>query len=188
MHPFAQNPLSNPAILGCWEVVGYSEQGVQVDKKGNAAAQAQEVYRYVQKQRRNWYGFDPDASDEYSKRRRREYERWAERDSTKEVARIAEAIATPYFAVFFPDGTLSLYNRDIQTGQVSYTESRQYVFSPATMSIDIYTPGYLPPAQPGSWIDRWEAQILLLTADQMKLFLPDGAEVVELVKVPFRAP
>ena len=178
-----------PMLLGRWEVIQYSEQGVQVDKKLPALPQALSVYRNIQKNRaKSWYGFDYDYADEYSKRRAREFQRWEERDSTREVTRVAEAIETPYFAVFFPDSTLALYNKD-ESGRVSFPESRQYVFSPKTMSVDIYPVGMLPPRQPaGGWIERWEVQILSLTENTMTLFIPEEAEIVKLIKTEYTFP
>lgn len=186
----AQN--ASPAMLiGRWEVLQYSEQGLQVDKKQAPLPQAQEVYRHVQKERaRNWYGYDSEAADEYSRRRAREFERWALRDSTKEVARIAEAIETPYYAVFFADNTLALYNKNATSGLISFPESRHYVFSPATMSLDIYPPNFQPmeEGESSSWIDKWDVQVLFLSDTRMTLFLPQEAEIVELVKTAFTLP
>ncbi len=177
-----------PTLLGRWEVLQYAEQGLQVDKKKPGLAQAHEVYRHVQKERaRTWYGYDYESADEYSKRRAREFERWELRDSIKEVNRIAEAIETPYFAVFFADSTLSLYNKEAATGRISFPESRHYVCSPTTMSLDIYPPGYQP--VPGaSWVDKWDVQVLSLTETRMTLFLPQEAEIVELVWTDFKLP
>lgn len=176
-------------LLGRWEVVQYSEQGLQVDKKRPALPQARDVYQHVRRMRaRTWYGFEYENADEYSRRRAREFERWEERDSTREVKRIADAIETPYFAVFFPDSTLALYNKDEQ-GRVTFPESRRFVFSPKTMSVDVYPPGMLPPPQPiGGWVDRLEIQILVLTDTRMLLFVPEEAEVVELIKTAYTLP
>lgn len=176
-------------LLGRWEVVQYSEQGLQVDKKKPALPQARDVYQHVRKLRaRTWYGFEYENADEYSRRRAREFQRWEERDSTREVTRIADAIETPYFAVFFPDSTLALYNKDDQ-GRVTFPESRRFVFSPKTMSLDVYPPGMLPPPQPiGGWVDRLEIQILVLTDTRMLLFVPEEAEVVELIKTAYTLP
>jgi len=176
------------SLLGRWEVLQYAEQGLQVDKKKPALPQAHEVYRHVQKERaRTWYGYDYESADEYSKRRAREFERWELRDSIKEVNRIAEAIETPYFAVFFADSTLALYNKDATTGLISFPESRHFVFSPATMSIDIYPPGFLP-SSGGGWVDKWDIQVLTLSETRMTLFLPQEAEIVELVRTEFKLP
>ena len=142
----------------------------------------------VQKERaRTWYGYDYESADEYSKRRAREFERWELRDSTKEVKRIADAIETPYFAVFFADSTLALYNKEAATGLISFPESRHYVFSPNSMSLDIYPPGYLPVPGAG-WVDKWDVQVLSLTETRMTLFLPHEAEIVELVRMEFKLP
>ncbi len=186
----AQN--ASPAMLiGRWEVLQYAEQGLQVDKKQAPLPQALEVYRHVQKERaRTWYDYDYESADEYSKRRAREFERWALRDSTKEVARIAAAIEMPYFAVFFPDNTLAVYNKDASTGLISFPESRHYVFSPPSMSLDIYPPNFQPMEEgdSGSWIDKWDVQVLFLSDTRMTLFLPQEAEIVELVKTEFKLP
>ncbi len=184
----AQSSKSTNALVGRWEVLQYAEQGLQVDKKKPALPQAHEVYRHVQKERAQmWYGYDYDAADEYSKRRAREFERWEMRDSTKEVNRIAEAIETPYFAVFFADSTLALYNKDADTGRVSFPESRHYVFSPGSMSLDIYPPGYQP-ISGANWVDKWDVQVLSLSETRMTLFLPQEAEIVELVRTEFKLP
>jgi|GEM_PF-549890 len=176
-------------LLGRWEVIRYAEQGFQVDKKQDAQRQAVDVYRHVQQERaQQWYGYDLERADDYSKKRAKEFERWEQRDSTKEVRRIAEAIATPYFAVFFADNTLALYNKDTTTGRVSFQEARQYLFFANSKSIDIYPSGFVPPAQPGAWSDKMNIQILSLTADRMVLFLPQDAEIVELVKTGFNLP
>ena len=175
-----QTPDKKNALTGRWEVVAYSEQGVQVDKKLPALPQALSVYQHVREERaRLWYGYDPD--DEQSRKRMRAYEHWEERDSTKEVARVAEAIEMPYFAVFFADSTLSLYNKVEGTNAILLPEARRYVFSPATSSIDIFSPGAFGYLQ-------WNAQILLLTETEMTLFLPEEAEVVRLVKTAFTLP
>jgi hypothetical protein len=187
----AQNTVPSPATLlqGRWEVLEYAEQGIQVNKSADALRQAVSIYRNIQQERaRVWYGYDENVENEYSKRRMREFERWATRDSTQEVQRITEAIATPYFAVFFADSTLALYNRETATGRVLFPQSRRYIFSPATMSIDIFPPGFMPPAAPGSWVDRWEVQILELTTDRMVLFIPEEGEVVVLRKAAGKVP
>lgn len=169
----------NP-LLGRWEVVSYAEQGVQVEKKLPPLPQALAVYRHVREDRaRMWYGYDPD--DEQSRKRLRAYERWEERDSVQEVKRVAEAIETPYYAIFFADSTLSLYNKTVGTNEIQFPEARHYVYSPNTASIDIYGSGaygYL----------QWNAQILLLTDTEMTLFLPEDAEVVRLVKTAYTIP
>ncbi len=167
-------------LIGRWEVLTYSEQGIQVDKKQPAVPQAVAVYRHIGEDRaRIWYGYDP-YDDPQSRRRTRAFEHWAERDSMVEVARIAQAIATPYFAVFFADSTLALYNKDAATSAITFPQARHYVFSAATMSIDLL------PGQPDYL--KHEVQILLLTETRLKLFLPETAEVVELVKTMFTLP
>jgi hypothetical protein len=164
-----QPDTSTALLWGRWELLEYSEQGVQVNKKEAATGQAITVYQFVKKQRAaQWYGF----FEEYGERRTRAYERWEERDSMLEVSRIAEAIAMPYFAVFFPDSTLALYNKDEATQRVYFPESRHYVFSPKTSSIDIF--------QPGGYAVQWQAQIMELTRDRLVLFLPEDGERVVL--------
>jgi hypothetical protein len=138
------------------------------------------VYKHVREARgRFWYGYD--VEDEQSRKRMRAYERWEERDSTQEVVRVAEAIEMPYFAVFFADSTLSVYNKVERTNEIQFPEARRYIFSPSTNSIDIYSPGAFGYIQ-------WNAQILMLTETEMTLFLPEEAEVVRLVKTAFTLP
>jgi hypothetical protein len=164
-------------LIGRWEVIKYSEQGVQVDKKQAAMPQAQRVYSHVSVQRSLiFYGYDEESGN----RRTRAFERWEEQDSLREVNRIAEAIATPYFAVFFADSTLSVYNKEVTTNVILFPESRQFTFHPATMSIDI--------SIPGGYGVQWQAQVLVLTRDRLVLFLPEEAEVVELIKTEFILP
>ena len=179
---FAQTSAPDPKLtllLGRWEVVNYSEQGVQVDKKQAALPQAIAVYRHNRAERaRQFYGYS--EYEDYSRHESRNYNEWAVRDSAVEVARVAQAIALPYFAVFFADSTLSIYNKELAGNQTSFPEAKHFSFVPATMSIDMMptTNAY----------DRWQGQILLLTATRMTLFLPETAEVVELVKTPFTLP
>jgi hypothetical protein len=174
-------------VQGRWEVLTYSEQGLQVDKKQPALSQAVQVYRNVQQERaRTWFGYDYNYADDYNRRKQNEFQRWEDRDSTLEVRRVAEAIETPYYAIFFADSTLSSYNKDA-AGRISYPEVRRYVFSPSTMSIDIYPQGYTP--QPNAtWNSRIEAQILFLSDTQMTLFLPEEAEIVTLAKTAYVMP
>lgn len=165
------------ALLGRWEVIRYTEQGVSVNKKQNALPQAQAVYNHISNQRAlTYYNYDEDAGN----RRTRAYERWQERDSLQETNRITEAIAMPYFAVFFADSTLSVYNKEATTNHISFPESRHFTFSPTTMSLDITYAG-------GTGIE-WQAQIISLTRERMLLFLPEQAEIVELVKTEFSLP
>jgi len=97
--PLTTAAQTTPAqLIGRWEVIRYSEQGVQVDKKQAALPQAQAVYAHVGSQRAAiWYGYDETTGE----RPPRRFERWEERDSIAEVRRVAKAIAMPYFAVFF---------------------------------------------------------------------------------------
>lgn len=156
-------------LLGRWEVVKYAEQGVQVDKKQAAMPQAQQVYQHIREQRAlQYYGYDYNSEE----RTTRAFERWQEADEMQETRRVEKAIAMPYFAVFFTDSTLAVYNKD--TSGVYFPESLHFTFVPKTMSMDI---GYA-----GSFVPRWQAQVLVLTRERMVLFLPEDAEVVELVK------
>jgi hypothetical protein len=55
------------------------------------------------------------------------------------------------------------------------------------MSIDIYPPGFQP-SSGGGWVDKWDIQVLALSETRMTLFLPQEAEIVELVKTEFKLP
>lgn len=168
-------------LLGRWEVVAYSEQGVQVDKKQAALPQAVAVYNHVRDLRaRQWYGFGYDVYDDPSRRELRAFERWQQLDSLREVSRVAEAIAMPYFAVFFPDSTLSLYNKDEKTNHVFLPEVKQYAFAPLVMSFDLTPLGSRYPLS--------RVQILALSETRLTLFIPEEAEIVELEKTPFKLP
>ncbi|MFN7119341.1 MAG: hypothetical protein ACK4TA_21260 [Saprospiraceae bacterium] len=157
-------------LLGKWELTKYAEQGVQVDKQQNAATQAQTVYQHVSEQRvLLYYGYDVHADE----RRTRAFERWQAEDRTQETNRITQAVAMPYYVAFFADSTLATYNKD--TLGTYFPESWHFTFVPQTMSIDI---GY-----PNRGGVRWHAQVLTLTRERLVLFLPEDAEVVELVKV-----
>lgn len=181
----SQNAPSLQNLLGRWEVISYSEQGVQVDKKAPALPQAVNVYNHVRKGRlETWYGYYED----YEERRSRALERWAVRDSTLEVTRIAKAIAMPYYVTFFADSTMALYNKDETTQTIYFPEVWHFIFSPSTMSIDLYT---LQPAEEPFYkspYGKWEVQVLLLTENRMRLFIPQEAEVVELRKTEFSFP
>lgn len=156
-------------LLGRWEVVKYAEQGVQVDKKQTAMPQAQQVYEHIREQRAlQYYGYDYNSEE----RMTRAFERWQEADEMQETRRVANAIAMPYFAVFFADSTLAVYNKD--TSGIYFPESLHFTFVPKTMSMDI--------SYPGGMSVRWQAQVLVLTRERLVLFLPEDAEVVELVK------
>jgi hypothetical protein len=166
-------------LLGRWEVVAYSEQGVQVDKKAPPLPQALEVYEHVRRQRaEQWYGYH--EYTEMSRRENRDFQQWQERDSSMEVRRLAEAIEMPYYAVFFADSTISIYNKEATTSRIFFPEARHYSFAPSFMSIDIFNPG-------GFGV-QWKAQVLQLSSDRMTLFLPEEAEIVELVKTMFSLP
>jgi len=168
-------------LLGRWEVLSYSEQGVPVDKKQAPHPQALAVYEHIRKQRAlTWYGYTD--YEDLSRREYRAFERWVETDSLNEVERVAKAIELPYYAVFFPDSTLSMYNKDGSTKLVSFPEVRHFVFSAATMSLDII-PGLANMYGPKS-----EVQILLLTETRLTLYIPEEAEIVELVKTTFTIP
>ncbi len=168
-----------PLLLGRWEVLDYSEQGVAVDKKQPAMPQAMAVYDHIRRQRaERWYGYS--EYDYYSRRESRDFERWTAIDSVQETNRVAEAIALPYFAVFFADSTVSLYNKEDVTNRIFFPEARHFILSSDGKSMDIF-PVNIP-------FERWQVQILMLTATRMTLFLPEEAEVVELIKTPFRLP
>lgn len=179
----AQN-LDPKNLLGRWEVLEYAEQGLQVNKKKDPLPQAIAVYRHVREERLHFfYGYDFDEQEELPKRRARELLRWAERDSAQEVHRVAEAIGTPYYVVFFADSTLSAYNRDTVAGSpVIFPEASRYVFSPALHSLHISPMNY------GAAYVRWHAQVLALTETRMTLFLPEEGELVVLGKTVFRLP
>lgn len=178
-HAAAQRPTDSllRQLLGRWEVVAYSEQGVQVNKKEPALPQALKVYEHIRQKRAElWYGYSD--YDDMSRRENREFREWQARDSSIEVRRIMDAIATPYYAVFFADSTLSVYNKN--SGLVLFPEGRRYAFIPSFMSITIMNPG-------GFGV-QWHAQVLLLTGDRLTLFLPEEAEVVELAKTAYSLP
>jgi hypothetical protein len=168
-------------LLGRWEVLTYSEQGIQVDKKQAPTPQALAVYDHIREQRaERWYGYD--AYNDFSRREERAFERWSERDSIQETQRISEAIETPFFVVFFPDSTLSMYNKIPGSNQIKNAAVRQFNFSPKTMSIDI-TPGVGL-----EYSMKSDAQVLKLSANEMTLFLPETAEIVLLRKTEYSIP
>lgn len=169
-------------LLGKWEVTSYSEQGVQVYKKQAPLAQAQKVYDHIQSDRaRIFYGYDEEL-DELSRRATRRYREWVKEDSTREVKRLVKAIETPYFVAFFPDSTVSLYNKAADDESISFPQVKHFDFSSALMSLKLMPPPINVPFR------QWDVQILLLTDTRMTLFLPEQASVVELVKVPYIYP
>lgn len=172
------NNVVNFAFLpGRWEVVSYSEQGVYVEKKQDPIPQAVKVYQQVKAERaKRYYGFDAET-DELSRRASRAFKRWEVEDSTQEVKRVIKAIQTPFVAVFFQDGTLSLYNKD-ENGQITNVRDHQYSLTLNSLRME---PG--PMYRP-----KWFVQILSLSEDQMRLFLPEEATIVDLVKTPFILP
>jgi hypothetical protein len=171
----------NNPLWGRWEVLKYSEQGVQVDKKAPAGPQAREVYAHVRKWRaERWYGHY-EYSD-YTRREEKAFERWLEADSLLETSRVAEAISTPFYVVFFADSTLSMYNKTPETNRILYPEVRHYTYYAATKSIDI---------SPGVGLDyspKTDAQILQISDTEMTLYLPETAEIVLLKKTEFSVP
>lgn len=176
-------PFDAWSLQGRWEVVQYSEQGVQVDKKKDPWVQAKAVYDHVREMRAHtWFGYD--EPDEPNRRLQRAYDRWEERDSTTEVKRVAEAIAMPYFVVFFADSTLSCYNKELNTNRIYFPEARHYMVHPATMSCDITFPGTTSPYN----YFQWRAQVLAVSEQRITLFLPEEAEIVELVKTAYSLP
>ncbi len=161
--------LCAQTLNGKWEVTGYAEQGIQVDKTAPGLAQAIKVYQYVQMERaRTWYGYD----EMYEDRKSRSYRTWAERDSVAEVTRLSRVISLPYFAVFFPDSTLSTYNLDPVSKVAEQAQVWKWVFDPGTMSLDLHLGSY----------EVWQVQVIELTADRLRLFIPQEAEVVTLVR------
>jgi len=167
-------------LLGRWEVLSYAEEGVQVDKKQPARPQAIAVYNAIKVQRsQQWYGYT--AYDDYNRRENRAFKNWLELDSTIEVQRLTKSIETPYFVVFFPDSTMSHYNKD-SNGHVTVPESHHFSFAPNTMGLDI-----MPPIN-ASYFGKSNAQILELTDTRLVLYLPETAERVELVKTAFTLP
>lgn len=178
----AQTPDPKTAmLLGRWEVLNYSEQGVQVDKKQTPLPQAVAVYVHIREQRaRIWYGYND--YDDMSRRELKAYERWSTLDSLVEVERVTEAIRLPYFATFFADSTLSMYNKDAKTGSISFPEVRHFSFIPATMSLDIM------PGVGNQYSMKSDVQILLLTPERMTLYIPEEAEIVELIKTAYTVP
>jgi hypothetical protein len=168
-----------PTLLGKWEVLSYSEQGITVNKQEASPAQARKVYAHVRGQRAiRFYGYQA-YEEGLSRREDRAFKEWLERDSVLEVKRLMEVISIPYYAVFFADSTLSLYNKTVETGAVLIPESRRFALNGKTMSLDIFRLG---------GYERLDVQILWLDEKKLTLFIPDEAEVVELVKVPFALP
>lgn len=167
-------------LIGRWQVIRYTEQGVAVDKRSDPWPQALSVWKHVKKNRAlTWYGYDEDSGE----REPRRFERWQERDSLREVRRVAEAISMPYFAVFFKDSTLALYNLDTVNYRPYFMESKRFDFDRASMSLDIFN---LPVSS--RWYDRLDVQVIALSERRMTLFIPNEAELVELVKTEFRLP
>ena len=168
-----------PQLLGKWEVVSYSEQGVSVNKREAPLAQAQKVYAHVRTPRAiQFYSYQLMYED-LNRREDRAFQEWLQRDSMLEVKRLVEVISMPYYAVFFADSTLSTYNKTVETGAVQFPESRRFALNSKTMSLNIVRSG---------GYDRSDVQILLLDEKRLTLFIPEDAEVVELVKVPFALP
>ncbi len=179
----ASKTLENWNLEGRWEVVEYSEQGLQVNKKQDPLLQAKAVYEHVREIRAHtWFGYI--ETEEANRRLLRAYDRWEERDSTAEVKRVAEAIAMPYFVVFFADSTLSSYNKALNTNQIYFAEARHYIPRPATKSCDMTFPGATAPYN----YFQWRAQVLAISEQRLTLFLPEEAEIVELVKTAYSLP
>lgn len=183
----AKEPSPKPPevwnLQGRWEVVEYSEQGLQVNKKQDPWVQAKAVYEQVRAMRtHSWFGFY--ETEEPNRKLLRAYDRWEERDSTAEVKRVAEAIAMPYFVVFFPDSTMSSYNKELNTNRIYFPEARHYIARMATKSCDITYPGATAPYN----YFQWRAQVLAISEQRLTLFLPEEAEIVELVKTAYSLP
>lgn len=166
--------LQAAPLLGKWEVMTYPEQGVQVDKKQDPLAQAIKVYGRIKNERaRRYYGFDPET-ETIDGRRERAFERWSVKDSTLEVTRITKAIAMPYFVVFFPDSTVSMYNLDASTGEIANVQVKQYWVVQDGNSLHMKPAPYQVP------MAYWPIQIVALTEQEMTLFLPEIAGIVTL--------
>ncbi|MFZ4476076.1 MAG: hypothetical protein ACOYPR_12840 [Saprospiraceae bacterium] len=177
---FAQN-ANQTQLWGRWEVLSYAEEGVPVDKKQAARPQAIAVYNAIKQQRaQQWYGYSD--YDAYNRRENRAFENWQQLDSTLEVLRLTKAIETPYFVVFFPDSTLSHYNKDLASGQVLFPQAHHYSFAPASMSLDIV------PAIGPSYFGKSDLQVLELSATRLVLYLPETAERVVLEKTAYILP
>lgn len=179
----APQTLETWNLEGRWEVVEYAEQGLQVNKKQDPLVQAKAVYEQVRAMRaHSWFGFY--ETEEPNRKLLRAYDRWEERDSTAEVKRVAEAISMPYFVVFFPDSTMSSYNKELNTSRIYFPEARHYISRPATKSCDMTYPGA---SAPYSYF-QWRAQVLEYSEQRLTLFLPEEAEIVVLVKTPYSLP
>ena len=179
----APKTLDDLNLAGRWEMLEYAEQGLQVNKKQDPLVQAKAVYEQVRAMRaHSWFGFY--ETEEPNRKLLRAYDRWEERDSTAEVKRVAEAIAMPYFVVFFPDSTMSSYNKELNTNRIYFPEARHYISRPATKSCDMTYPGT---SAPYSYF-QWRAQVLEYSEQRLTLFLPEEAEVVVLVKAPYSLP
>ncbi len=166
-------------LIGKWAVVAYSEQGVPVNKLSPAEPQAVQVYEHIRDRRASTFYNYQMAYEPLNRRENRDFLEWQQRDSILEVSRLVEVIQMPYYAVFFADSTLALYNRPTDNSPVYFPESLRFALDAATMSIDMYTPG-------GFY--RSDVQILFLDDKRMTLFIPEEAEVVELVKGTFKLP
>lgn len=175
----AQN--NKTALLGRWEVITYAEEGIAVDKKKPALPQAVAVYNALKAHRAHqWYGYT--EYDDYTRRESRAFQHWVEMDSTIEVRRLSKAIETPYFVVFFPDSTMSHYNKDSATDRVFFPEAHHYNFAPASMSLDI------APALGPAFYGKTDVQILELSDTTLVLYIPDTAERVSLIKTAYTLP
>lgn len=164
------------SVTGRWQVVRYSEQGLQVDKRLDPVAQAQAVYQRIKTQRTEaFYGY---YADYWEGRPPRGLARWLVEDSIRETRRVAGAISLPYVAVFFPDSTLALYNLAPEDGSVTNVESWRYTWRADLRSIDVFPDRY----------SKWDVQVTELSPDRMVLFNPREAEVVELRRTPFVLP
>ncbi|MBU6340799.1 MAG: hypothetical protein KGS48_04835 [Bacteroidetes bacterium] len=171
----------NAPFLGKWEVVSYQEQGITVFKKKSAYPQAIEVYNTLKAERaRQWYGYD--SYTDYNRRENRDFRRWMAEDSLREINRLVEMIQRPTFVVFFADSTLSWYTKASASGKIEQAFAHHFKFSPVMMSLDV------TPAIATSWSGHSDVQILSLDEKHMTLYLPETAEVVELVRVEMKLP
>ncbi len=169
------HPSETPTLIGKWAVVKYAEQGVPVDKTANPSAEAQKVYALIKEEKadRIFGWMEPG-----NRRMQNVFLAWQVADSIAEVARLERIIPLPYYVVFFPDSTMSTYNYDPATGKTENIGSWPYVYHESFQSFDYQTNSYT----------KSNAQILAFTQDHLTLFLPNTAEVVELVKVSYQFP
>ena len=164
-------------LLGKWEVLEYAEQGVPVKKKSPSLPQAIAVWQHNWPERSlMYYGYNPD----YDRKAPRHYDRIEEQDSVREVSRVMDVISEPYYAVFFQDSTLAMYNKSADTGRISFSKSRRYHYYPGFSSFDI--------TQGLDFYEKTNVQVIELNDTTMRLFISENGEVVVLKRLPFDLP